>query len=245
MRFLNLLILIFFCSFFYAQDTTYLDFTFYETVDTTETAYKKIRFTHPQNKKIDIEEVYYSSGELYSRTWIRKRDNRDNLLYKRVFYKNQQLKEDLKYNIKGLHGNIKTYWPNGQLRRSDTFKNNVFEKGECFDRNGNSIDHVPFRQNAKYPGGAEALNTFILQNLQYPQQAYENYDQGIVKVVFLVDTLGNMKDIKCISSGNQLLDEEALRVVSLMPDWIPAANEGEKLVTRMILPISFRIPYNH
>lgn len=245
MRTLTINLLFLFAAHFFivAQDTTLLDFTYYQTSDKSEAEFMKISFMHPENKKFKIEEVYYISGELQSRTWLRNIDNVYMPLFKREFYKNQQLKSDLKYNKKGLNGNIKTFWENGTLRRDDVFKNNELVEGKCFDSEGNPIEYVPYKIKASFKGGSDSLYYYINKNLSYPEESLENFEEGLVTVVFLVDTLGNILETDFVSSGHKLLDDEALRIIKSMPRWQPAVNEGKKVFTRMIIPLTFKIPY--
>ena len=81
----------------------------------------------------------------------------------------------------------------------------------------------------------------IKANLKYPEEAQKNKVQGQVVVEFVIDTNGaviNPVIKKGIGSG---CDEEALRVVSLMPAWIPGKQDGQNVKVRMILPVVFQI----
>lgn len=82
----------------------------------------------------------------------------------------------------------------------------------------------------------------VKANLVYPDQAFKNKVQGQVVTEFIVDTDGSIKNAmvkKGIGSG---CDEEALRVVTLMPAWIPGMQDGKAVKVRMTLPILFQIP---
>ena len=77
-----------------------------------------------------------------------------------------------------------------------------------------------------YPGGKEALDKFISSQLQYPETAKENGVEGIVLVGFIVMNDGHLRDIKIIKFVDPDLEEEAMRIVGIMPPWIPAEKEG-------------------
>jgi hypothetical protein len=47
-----------------------------------------------------------------------------------------------------------------------------------------------------------------------------------------------------VRSVHPLLDEEAIRLVSSMPNWIPGVWEGENVPVKVYLPVSFVIPKN-
>ena len=76
---------------------------------------------------------------------------------------------------------------------------------------------------ATYPGGQKALREFVRANTRYPAECKEQRLAGkaVVEVTILAD--GSQRGAKIHqSSGNAHMDAEALRVVSLMPQWEPA-----------------------
>lgn len=92
-----------------------------------------------------------------------------------------------------------------------------------------------------YPGGNQALVTLIMQNLRYPKECFEENIQGKVMVRFKVKKNGRIADAEVTSSPHRLMSDEALRIVGLMPDWIPAEKDGKKVESEVVLPISFRL----
>ena len=93
----------------------------------------------------------------------------------------------------------------------------------------------------EFPGGDDSLYTFIQNNLKYPKDAYLHKIEGLVVVEFVIDTAGNVSDIKILKGINNELDKEATRVVGLMNKWRPAEQNGEKVKVSLSLPISFEI----
>jgi len=82
----------------------------------------------------------------------------------------------------------------------------------------------------------------IKSNLKYPEEAVKNKIQGQVVTEFVVDTNGaitNPTIKKGIGSG---CDEEALRVLLLMPNWTPGMQDGHPVKVRMVLPFVFQLP---
>jgi protein TonB len=94
----------------------------------------------------------------------------------------------------------------------------------------------------QFPGGEDSLISFLKNNLRYPQEAKLAWIQGRVFVGFLIDYTGKIKEIKVLSGVNQQLDDEALRVVHMMPEWIPGKIGETNVDTRYILPIEFIMP---
>ena len=95
---------------------------------------------------------------------------------------------------------------------------------------------VDDEQPASFPGGQEALLAFLDQSVRYPE-GYESCAQGRVVVRFTIDVDGSIVDPKVIRSLDPPLDKEALRVVGLMPKWIPAKEKGKYKRTEYVLPI--------
>jgi len=96
--------------------------------------------------------------------------------------------------------------------------------------------------NASFPGGEAALAQFLKDHIKYPPKAAKKKIQGRVEVAFLVDKSGKVHDVKVVESVDKDLDKEALRVCRLLPDFIPAAVNGEPVEVLFKLPIRFKIP---
>jgi periplasmic protein TonB len=99
---------------------------------------------------------------------------------------------------------------------------------------------VPQEQ-PEFPGGPEALNKFIKDNLKYPQEAADVNVQGKVIVKFAVNADGSVNRIEVLRSVNSLLDQEAMRVVSIFPKWRPGKQNGTPVAVWFVLPVTFRL----
>jgi TonB family protein len=93
----------------------------------------------------------------------------------------------------------------------------------------------------RWPMFPEGRNRFIANNLIYPQQALKDGVEGQVSVSFLIDVDGRLSDMKIEKGVRQDIDNEALRVVSSMPNWIPAKKNGEAIEVRYTMSIAFNI----
>jgi protein TonB len=92
-----------------------------------------------------------------------------------------------------------------------------------------------------FPGGDAERNKFLAENIQYPQQATENGIQGTVYVSFVVDSKGNVTDVKILRGIGGGCDEEALRVVRMMPKWHPGKQNGKNVRVLFNMPIYFKL----
>ncbi|WP_143307545.1 energy transducer TonB [Chitinophaga vietnamensis] len=93
-----------------------------------------------------------------------------------------------------------------------------------------------------FPGGEEALNKYLSKNIRYPRVAQENGISGTVFVQFIVDSEGNIKDVKTVGAAKGGgLEEEAVRVVKTMPRWKAGKQNGRQVSVQFNLPIRFTL----
>ena len=97
-----------------------------------------------------------------------------------------------------------------------------------------------YEQQASFRGGEQALLEFLDQNVRYPD-GYEGCAQGRVVVTFTIDLDGSVINPRVTQSLDKPLDDEALRVVRLMPKWRPAKENGECKRVKYSLPIPFKL----
>ena len=93
----------------------------------------------------------------------------------------------------------------------------------------------------EFPGGPKELMKWLTKNLRYPQQALTRKQQGEVMVQFIINRDGTLTDFKVTKSAGTALDNEALRVMRMMPKWTPGEEHGKKCRTLFIIPVVFKI----
>ena len=93
----------------------------------------------------------------------------------------------------------------------------------------------------EFPGGQNALKSFLKANIKYPQLANEIGISGTVHISFVVEPDGSLTHIEILKSIGGGCDEEALRVINLMPRWIPAEQGIRKVRFKLSIPIVFKI----
>ena len=102
---------------------------------------------------------------------------------------------------------------------------------------------VYFQDCKDYICSIYALKEYIKQNIHYPDSSAQAKIGGVVEVSFEIDKNGKVVDVKILKSVSPDLDNEALRIVSSMPDW----NWDSKIKfkrrrkTQRILPIIFSL----
>jgi len=92
-----------------------------------------------------------------------------------------------------------------------------------------------------YPGGDEARMRFLQENIKYPQMARESGIQGTVYVTFVVETDGSVTDVRVLRGIGGGCDEEAIRVINLMPKWNPGKQRGKPVRVQFNMPIKFTL----
>ena len=96
-------------------------------------------------------------------------------------------------------------------------------------------------QMPQFPGGDEELMKFIHDNLKYPNVAAEVGIEGRVTIRFVVNRNGDVTDVTVIRGLDPSCDKEAVRVVKMMPKWIPGRQNGRNVPVYYTLPVVYKL----
>ena len=92
----------------------------------------------------------------------------------------------------------------------------------------------------KFKGGDAKLMEFLMMNMKYPESAIKAKQQGRAIVGFVVGKDGTVSDVYIEkSTGYDVLDNEAMRVVKSMPAWEPGKQKGKPVNVKYFVPITF------
>ncbi len=91
----------------------------------------------------------------------------------------------------------------------------------------------------EFPGGETALRKYIAESVKYPPIAQENGLQGRVYISFVVNSKGQVVDVKVARGVDPNLDKEAMRVFQTMPTWKPGKQRGKAVKVSYTMPINF------
>ncbi|GAA4005093.1 hypothetical protein GCM10022408_16130 [Hymenobacter fastidiosus] len=91
-----------------------------------------------------------------------------------------------------------------------------------------------------FPGGDAAFAKFLRSKINYPTAALNRGTSGKVHISFVVDEQGHILDPKVVKGLGFGLDEEALRLVRIMPWWNPGKIQGQPVRVAYTMPIVFR-----
>jgi TonB family protein len=91
-------------------------------------------------------------------------------------------------------------------------------------------------------GGEEQfLKRWVYDYVKYPKAAIENGIQGKVIVEFIIEKDGSVTSVKVVKSAGDLLDAEAVKVISASPKWKPGMKGGEAVRVKMAVPVEFKL----
>lgn len=89
--------------------------------------------------------------------------------------------------------------------------------------------------------GTSSFANWIAQNIQYPEGAKNNGISGKVVVKFVITRDGKVTDVEVVRGVTPELDAEAIRVISMSPDWIPGTVNGDNVNVSFTIPVNFEL----
>ncbi len=107
--------------------------------------------------------------------------------------------------------------------------------------NSNEPIYTIVKPMPQYPGGDQARNKYLMENIKYPEAAKKQDIQGTVYVSFVVEKDGTVSNVKILRGIGGGCDEEALRVVKGMPKWKPGIYKGKPARVLFNMPIYFKL----
>jgi antitoxin component YwqK of YwqJK toxin-antitoxin module len=217
---------------FYAQKKVYFTEDFKELPSADNAIYYTIYEDSPEGT---LRTTYYLDNSLFSKDHYSNYKKRILNGTSERWYKNGA-KEMLAIYVKGKQEGIQTrYFENGQIKRTENFKNGEFVDGKCFDENGSEIEFFPYYEKPEFPGGMKDFYKYIVKNFKSPNSA-----RGKIKVEFVVELDGDLTDFKIIEGINYDMNVEAVRVLFDSPEWIPGKIDGKDARVKFSLPITIQ-----
>ena len=155
-----------------------------------------------------------------------------------------------------LHPEEKNFSASNTGVKTNAIISDLFDAEQGSNSNDTSVDSLksstdseekeaePFmyvEQMPTFPGGTEAMYSYIYQELEYPAEAKENGISGTVIIQFVVSKEGEIQKAKVVRGIGGGCNEEALRIVNSMPKWNPAMHNGRTVPVTFTLPIKFSL----
>lgn len=137
----------------------------------------------------------------------------------------------------------KSYNPvTGELGFENVYHNNRLLSTKYWINDTTFIKDVymSFDETPEFMGGEQALMSLLYSNLNYPEESRRKRIQGRVMVGIVLLKNGQIIGVKPMNSVDKLLEQEAIRVVSLtQKKWTPAKIDGKNVNSFMFIPCSF------
>src|SRR5690606_18408431 len=95
----------------------------------------------------------------------------------------------------------------------------------------------------EFIGGLDSLTSYLKTTLHYPKWEKENKIEGTVYVSFVINKEGKIENPRILRSvkDSKNFDNEVLKIINEMPDWIPGEQDGKKVKVQYNLPIRFKL----
>jgi periplasmic protein TonB len=122
--------------------------------------------------------------------------------------------------------------PDENINLVDPVKETIIEETNVFSY----VEEMP-----SFPGGTDELLTLISKNIVYPEIARRAGVEGKVILGFVVERDGSITGINVIKGIGAGCDEEAIRVLKLVGNWLPGKQNGKAVRVSMIIPFVFKL----
>lgn len=155
-------------------------------------------------------------------------------------YANHKISSITEYKHGKKHGAFIKYWENGVIKRKEEYVDGMLQGGYCYGHNGQDTTYYPTMTLPRFPGGHKSVQEFLIENIIYPMEARKKGIEGKVTLSFDVDEVGKVIDIKVLK-GRKELNEEAIRVIKLLPDWIPGSIDGKNAKIKQVIAVNFKL----
>lgn len=156
----------------------------------------------------------------------------------KYYYEDGVLSRIETYNNDGRMDSLTVYYPSGVVKCRERYDEKNQPTGERFDEYGKKVKYFPYYI---MPAPKFDLPHFLGKTIRYSKDAREQDVQGRIVVKFTVTETGELTNIKVVKHLWPSLDSEAIRVISAMPKWKPALQDGVAVSTVYYLPIAFTL----
>lgn len=180
------------------------------------------------------------------------REVQDKLTFIKVDMSDAQTNADMKSSIGDIEG-LKDLDP------STIHSMNVVKEGDekaiyiALKKDGANFDYLAQKSKTKgevftiveqqpeFPAGKDALYSYIAGEIKYPEAARKQGIEGPVYVEFVVGIDGAISDVRAVKGIGAGCDEEAVRVIKGVSNFIPGKQRGKKVAVKMVIPIHFAL----
>jgi TonB family protein len=96
-------------------------------------------------------------------------------------------------------------------------------------------------ENPHFTGGASAFGSFLSKNLNYPVKCKEEGIEGNVFIMVTIEKNGSVSNPRILKYADPLLENEALRIIKILPKFVPGKLKGTIVRVDVVVPINFKL----
>jgi periplasmic protein TonB len=100
---------------------------------------------------------------------------------------------------------------------------------------------ITVEQAPTFAGGMSEMYKFLGKNIKYPSPAQRANVEGRVFLSFIVEKDGSITDVTTLKGIGFGCDEEAERVLKLMPKWVAGKQNGRAVRVKFTMPVIFKL----
>lgn len=219
-----------------AQDTTYYKFHSIVTEYKDSADYYGVCKNCVSDSSMRCRDLtfYYMSGQIKQKNYCN--DDEENFI---EWYQNGKIRLNFHYLNNKRHGDFKTFWRNGQLKRFDKYQEGQFLEGTCWDSNGIEVPYYKYEITPSFPGGSSEFRRYISSGIEHPKKK-KFIKEGKIIVQFRINRDGRISDVKILQGLSEIYDHMVIDLISNMPEWTPAFVDGEPISFIYKLPLNFQ-----
>lgn len=118
-----------------------------------------------------------------------------------------------------------------------------WKKAPDFEFIGKDTVYLKVDEMPQFPGGDAQLLSFITKNRYHLKPEDDNGPHGIVIVRFVIRKTGKISDVEIMRSPDPFFSKDAIRVMKLLPKFIPGKLKGRKVNVFYIAPVNYRLDF--
>jgi len=222
------------------------------------------RLTYKKNKLIDSAFYYFENGNLKETRFyfpVKNATEKPINSYKTVQigdtlgklfldqYGNGKIKRNISKTVTeegALKNGLKEgiwieYNAEDNIYYEEEYTGGIFKGGLSRNESG-IIDKYAIKEILpEFKGGIQAFYQYLSQNIKYPAESRKLNEEGRVVIKFVIEKDGSLTDLEVLKSLSHVLNEEALRVMSLSPKWKPGIQRGRPVRVSYSVPIVFSL----
>lgn len=126
-------------------------------------------------------------------------------------------------------GEWRWYRVSGTPATMEVYKDNKLQDLICYDTTGKPTGSNCRIEKLPCPENAYDFESFVVDNLLYPEQALKKGIEGEVAFEFLITANGKLTRINFTNKANSLLQDEVVRLLKSVKVWEPAVSHNRNI----------------